>query len=56
MEMLNGFKDSKLSMNLINKIKNEKSEKIKDLIEVLTSDDVRTFIEEQYKGAVVPVF
>lgn len=28
MEMLNGFKDSKLSMNLINKIKNEKSEKI----------------------------
>ena len=24
MEMLNGFKDSKLSMNLINKIKNEK--------------------------------
>ena len=27
MEMLNGFKDSKLSMNLINKIKNEKSEK-----------------------------
>ena len=23
MEMLNGFKDSKLSMNLINKIKNE---------------------------------
>ena len=35
---------------------NEKSEKIKDLIEVLTSDDVRTFIEEQYKGAVVPVF
>ena len=30
--------------------------KIKDLIEVLTSDDVRTFIEKQYKGAVVPVF
>ena len=28
MEMLNGFKDSKLSMNLINKIKNEKSERI----------------------------
>ena len=35
---------------------NESSEKIKDLIEVLTSDDVRTFIEKQYKGAVVPVF
>ena len=41
---------------LIISFKNEKSEKIKDLIEVLTSDDVRTFIEEQYKGAVVPVF
>lgn len=35
---------------------NENSEKIKALTKALTSDDVREFIEEQYKGAVVPVF
>ena len=35
---------------------NENSQKIKDLTEALTSDEVREFIEEQYKGAVVPVF
>ena len=35
---------------------NENSQKIKDLTEALTSDEVREFIEEKYKVAVVPVF
>jgi D-methionine transport system substrate-binding protein len=34
----------------------ENSEKIKDLTKALTSDKVRDFINEKYKGAVVPVF
>jgi D-methionine transport system substrate-binding protein len=34
----------------------ENREDIKKLIEVLKSDDVKKFIEEKYKGAVVPVF
>ncbi|MEG1002233.1 MetQ/NlpA family ABC transporter substrate-binding protein [Clostridium sp.] len=32
------------------------SQKIKDLTEVLTSDDVKKFINEKYDGAVIPVF
>lgn len=32
------------------------NENIKKLIEVLQSDDVKKFIEEKYKGAVVPAF
>lgn len=35
---------------------NENTQKIKDLTEALTSDKVREFINEKYKGAVVPVF
>lgn len=35
---------------------NEGTQKIKDLTEVITSEEVRKFIEEEYKGAVVPVF
>jgi len=31
-------------------------EKIQTLIKVLQSDDVKSFIQEQYKGAVVPAF
>lgn len=34
----------------------EDTQKIKDLTEALTSDKVRDFINEKYKGAVVPVF
>ena len=34
----------------------ENTQKIKDLTEALTSDEVREFIEEKYNGAVVPVF
>lgn len=35
---------------------NEDSEKIKALTKALTSDEVREFIEKEYKGAVIPVF
>lgn len=35
---------------------NENNEGIKALNEVLLSDEIRTFIEEKYQGAVVPVF
>ena len=34
----------------------EATKKIKDLTEALTSKEVRDFINEKYKGAVVPVF
>lgn len=35
---------------------NEDTQKTKDLIEVLTSDKVKEFIENEYNGSVVPVF
>jgi D-methionine transport system substrate-binding protein len=35
---------------------NEKEEKIQALIQALQSDEVRKFIEDNYEGAVVPVF
>lgn len=35
---------------------NEESEKILALVEALMSEDVKTFIEETYEGAVVPMF
>ena len=35
---------------------NENSEKIKALIDALESDEVREYINTQYKGAVVPLF
>lgn len=35
---------------------NEDSEKIKALVKALQSDEVKEFIESEYKGAVVPVF
>lgn len=35
---------------------NEESEKIKVLKKVLTSDEARNFIKEEYKGTVIPVF
>lgn len=41
---------------LVVKEGNEDNEAIKALIECLTSDEVRAFIEETYGGAVVPVF
>lgn len=41
---------------LVVKAGNEESEKTKVLIEAMTSDEVRTFIQQSYNGAVVPVF
>ncbi len=35
---------------------NKDSEKVKALSEALTSDEVKTFIEEKYKGSIVPTF
>jgi len=35
---------------------NENSQKIKDLTEILTSEKVKKFIEENYNGSVLPVF
>lgn len=35
---------------------NKDSEKVKVLSEALTSDEVKTFIEEKYKGSIVPTF
>lgn len=35
---------------------NKDDEKIKALTEALTSDEVRTFIEEKYQGSIVPTF
>lgn len=34
----------------------ENSEKIQALVKALTSDEVKTFINEKYEGAVVPIF
>lgn len=34
----------------------ESSEKIQALVKALTSDEVKTFINEKYEGAVVPIF
>ena len=34
----------------------ENDEAIKALMEALTSDEIKTFMEEQYQGAVVPLF
>lgn len=41
---------------LVVKEGNEENEAIQALIECLTSDEIRTFIEETYAGSVVPVF
>lgn len=35
---------------------NENSEKIQALVKALTSDEVKTYIEDKYEGAVVPIF
>ena len=35
---------------------NENNEAIKALVAALKTDEVRSFIEETYKGAVVPLF
>ncbi|MPM44244.1 D-methionine-binding lipoprotein MetQ [bioreactor metagenome] len=35
---------------------NKDSEKVKALTEALTSDEVKSFIEEKHKGSIVPTF
>lgn len=41
---------------IVVKAGNEESDKTKALIKAVTSEDTKKFIEEQWKGAVVPVF
>ena len=41
---------------LVVKEGNENNEAIQALVDVLRSDEVKTFIEETYEGAVVPLF
>lgn len=41
---------------LVVKEGNENSEKIQALVKALTSDEVKTFINDTYEGAVVPIF
>lgn len=41
---------------LVVKDGNQDSDKIKALVKALTSDEVRTYINDTYAGAVVPVF
>lgn len=49
--------DKKLMRNILAVKKgNEESEKTKVLKKALTSEECRKFIEEKYKGAVIPVF
>lgn len=41
---------------IVTRSDNKDDEKIKKLIKVIQSDKVKTFIEEKYKGAIVPTF
>ncbi len=41
---------------LVVKEGNEESEKVQALVKALTSEEVKTFINENYEGAVVPIF
>lgn len=41
---------------LVVKEGNEDNDAVKALIEEITSEEIRTFIEEKYEGAVVPIF
>ncbi|MNW40770.1 D-methionine-binding lipoprotein MetQ precursor [compost metagenome] len=49
-------KDSPYTNILVARPDNKDSEAIQKLAKALTSDDVRKFIEDTYKGALVPVF
>ena len=42
--------------DLVVKSGNENSNKIKALKEAMTSDEVKKYIEEKYKGSVIPAF
>ena len=48
--------DSPYANILVCREDNKDEEKVKALTEALTSDEVRTFIEEKYQGSIVPTF
>jgi D-methionine transport system substrate-binding protein len=48
--------DSPYANILVTRKDNAEAESVKKLVEALQSDDVRKFIEEKYKGAIVPAF
>lgn len=48
--------DSPYANILVSRKDNADSESVKKLVQALQSDDVRKFIEEKYKGAIVPAF
>lgn len=49
-------KDSPYTNILVSRPDNKESDAIQKLAKALTSDDVKTFIEDTYKGALVPAF
>lgn len=49
-------KDSPYANILVTREDNKDDKLIKELINVLQSEDVKKFIEEKYKGAVIPAF
>lgn len=48
--------DSPYANILVTRKDNAETESVKKLVNALQSDDVRKFIEEKYKGAIVPAF
>jgi len=48
--------DSPYANILVTRKDNAEAESVKKLVKALQSDDVRKFIEEKYKGAIVPAF
>ena len=49
-------KDSPYTNYVVVKVGNENSPKIKALDKAVTSPEVKKFIEEKYKGAIIPTF
>lgn len=47
--------DSPYANLLVSKTENKDSEALQTVLEVLQSEEIRSFIEEEYKGAIVPV-
>ncbi|KGP91647.1 methionine ABC transporter substrate-binding protein [Pontibacillus chungwhensis BH030062] len=47
--------DSPYANLLVTKTENKDSEALKTVLEVLQSEEIRSFIKEEYKGAIVPV-
>ncbi|MNJ67965.1 Lipoprotein 28 precursor [compost metagenome] len=49
-------KDSPYTNILVARPDNKDSDAIQKLVKALTSEEVKTFINDTYKGALVPVF